>query len=117
MEYDFKFYFNRRKQFCEVSLWDVHPNTFARWNSGRWAYFQADYTNPRLGKFGELHFIKSRIRFDTISHELFHLATEWIWSGGDTLTRKNEEKYAVFFDEITRKFIRELRKVEPRIRL
>lgn len=117
MEYDFKFHFNRRKQFCEVYLWKVHPNTFARWGSGRWAYFVASYENPRIGKFGELHFIRDRLRYDVVNHELFHLATEWMWSGGDTITRRNEEKYATFFDEISRRFIQELRKFDKRIKL
>ncbi len=116
-EYDFRFYFNKKKQFCEVSLWEVHPNTFARWGAGRWGYFLATYDQPRAGKFGELHFVEKRLRYDTITHELFHLAIEWVWSGGDVITRKNEEKYASFFDEITRNFVRELRKIRPGIRL
>jgi hypothetical protein len=117
MDYDFKFFFNRKKQFCEVYLWNVHPNTFSNWGGGRWGYFMPTWENPRLGKFGELHFVRNRLRFDTVSHEIFHLHTEWVWSGGEVVTRKNEEKYATIFDEITRRFIRELRKVEPRIKL
>ena len=112
---NFKFYFNKRKQWSIVYLHDVHPTTFASWKSGYWAYFQASYDNPRSGMFGELHFVKSRLRYDVVNHELFHLLTEWVWSGGDTITRRNEEKYASFFDEITRRFIRELRKFDRRI--
>jgi len=115
MEYDFRFTFNRNKQFVEVSLWEVHPTTFSRWGGGAWGYFQACYTNPRQGRFGELHFVKDRLRYDVVNHELLHVLTEWMWAGGETITRKNEERYATFFDEITRKFIRELRRTNPRI--
>jgi len=114
-DYDFRFYFNRRKQYCEVSLWDVHPDTFAKWGAGRWAYFQASYDDPRKGYFGELHFVKSRLRYDVVNHELFHLFTEWIWAGGETVTRVNEEKCAIFFDNITNSFIHGLRKYDKGI--
>src|SRR3972149_6893889 len=114
MDYDFKFDFNKRKQYCEVYLWDVHPTTVARWQAGRWGYFLPTWENANKDKFGELHFVKGRLRFDTIVHELEHLRVEWIWSHGETITRKNEEKYTSFLDELTRRFIRELRKAEPR---
>lgn len=117
MDYDFKFYFNKNKQFCEVFLHDVSDETFKRQGGGRWGYFLPTWENYRLGKFGELHFVKGKLCFDTISHEIFHLHAEWVWSGGDVVTRKNEEKYATFFDELTRKFIRALRKAEPKIKL
>ena len=116
MQSDFTFRFNRNKQWVCVFLHDVHPTTFASWGAGRWAYFQASPT-PKYGLFGELHFVKSRLRMDTIVHELYHVHAEWMWSHGETLTRKNEERMAKFMDEITRKFLRELKKVEPRIKL
>lgn len=68
-----------------------------------------------MGHFGELHFVKRRLRFDGIVHELDHLRTEWMWARGETITRKNEEKMASFLDELCRKFIRELKKKEPNI--
>ena len=114
-QFDFKFLFNKKRQFCEVYLWDIHPNTFSNWNAGRWAYFEATYDSPRSGRFGELHFVKNRLRYDVVNHELFHLFAEWVWAGGDTVTRRNEEKYATFFDEISRRFIQELRKFDKRI--
>lgn len=116
--YDFKVYFNRKRQFFEVYLHSVHPNTFANWGGGRWGYWNNETrSNERLGKFGELHFVKSRVRHDAIAHELFHVLVDWMWSRGETITRKNEERYATFLDEITRRFIRELRKIEPRVKL
>lgn len=117
MNHDFRFDFNKKKQYVDVFLWEVHPNTFARWKAGRWAYWLATWEKPRAGKFGELHFVRNRATIDTITHELFHLFAEWIWSGGETLTRKNEERCASFFDQITRRFIRELKKYDPRIKL
>lgn len=115
--YDFKVYFNRRRQFFEVYLHKVHSRTFYRWGGGRWGYWSNVRDNSRRGKFGEVHFVKSRLRFDTIVHELDHVRTDWMWSRGETITRKNEERYATFLDEITRRFIRELRKVEPKVKL
>ncbi len=108
---DFKIIFNRKKQWINVYLWDVHPNTFSRWKSGRWAYFLATWSNPRWGEFGELHFVKSRIREDVVSHEILHALTEWMYSGGFTITRQNEEKMCELMDELVRKFYREYNKV------
>lgn len=111
MKHDFIFYFYRKKQWCRVYLWDVHPNTFANWNSGRWGYFEQFWEHPKRGLFGELHFVKSRLRIDTIVHELDHLRTEWMWANGITITRKNEERMATLLDELVRNFLRELKKV------
>lgn len=106
----FRVYFNRRKQWLEVELWDVHPNTFEKWGAGRWAYFQADWEYPDRGKFGELHFVRSRIRFDVIGHELFHVMAEWIHANRTGITSNNEERLASLFDEMCRKLEKELRK-------
>lgn len=42
---------------------------------------------------------------------------DWIWSRGDTITRKNEERYTTLLDELVRKFLRELRKIDPKVKL
>lgn len=115
MERDFRIYFNYRKQWADAFLWEVHPTTFANWGNGRWAYFETKWEHPKQGFFGELHFVKNRLRIDTIVHELDHLRTEWMWINGETITRKNEERMADFLDTLVRNFIRELRKINPRI--
>jgi hypothetical protein len=109
---NFKIYFNKNRQWLSVYLWDVHPNTFQIWKGGRWGYFHSKWDNPKLGFFGELHFVKSRLREreDTVSHELLHALIDWMWSNGFTITRLNEEKMCEFMDELTRKFYREYRK-------
>jgi len=108
---DFVIYFNRNKQFLRVYLWDVHPATFKSWGAGRWAYFLATWDNPKAGLFGELHFVKSRVREDTVVHELDHARTEWMYANGFTITRQNEEKMAEFLDELVRKFYRQYRRL------
>lgn len=117
MEHNFIFRFNKNRQFVKVFLWDVHPNTFENWGGGRWSYFQPTYHDAKEGEFGELHFVRGRLRIDTIVHELDHIRTEWMWANGETITRKNEEKYASLLDEITRKFRKALEKSEPGIKL
>jgi len=117
MEHDFKVHFNRRRQYFEVYLHNVHPRTFKRRGGGVWAYWDNVRDSPRRGKFGEVHFVRSRLRFDTIVHELDHIRTDWMWSRGETITRKNEERYATFLDEIVRRFIRELRRIDPKVKL
>lgn len=116
MDHDFAFSFNHHRQFVEVYLWDVHPNTFAKWRGGRWGYWHPIRDHDRKGKFGELHFVKGRLRMDTIVHELDHIRTDWMWCRGFTITRINEERMAKFIDELTRRFLRELRKKEPKLR-
>lgn len=117
MNHDFKIRFNHNRQWATVYLHNVHPNTFYRKGGGRWGWFAPAWTNPKVGLFGELHFVKRRLRFDGIVHELDHLRTAWMWARGETITRKNEERYATLLDELCRKFIRELRKIEPDIKL
>ena len=114
---DFKVYFNKKRQWAEVFLWSVHPNTFQNWQSGRWGYWIAEYTNPLWGKFGSLHFVKSRLRTDTISHEIDHMRAEWVWINRNAWTGKNEEKLIEFKDDVYWRFLRELCKVEPRARV
>ena len=111
MNESFVFYFRRRRQSIKVFLWDVHPNTFANWKAGRWGYFLATWKSPRLGTFGELHFVKSRLRIDTVVHELQHVIIEWMWANRTAITGKNEEYLCTFMDELVRNFIKNLRMV------
>ena len=117
MELSFIFRFNNNRQWIKVFLWDIHPNTFENWGGGRWGYFQATYDNPRSGEFGELHFVKSRLRFDVVYHEIRHICVEWFWANGETVTRKNEERLISFEDKIAHKFRKALAKAEPEIKL
>lgn len=108
---DFKIFFNKNRQWINVYLENVHPKTFANRGGGHWGFFQATWENPRYGLFGELHFVKSRIREDVVSHELLHVLIEWMWSNGFTITRQNEERMCEFMDELVRKFYREYNKI------
>lgn len=106
----FRFWFNRRKQWCDVYLDDVTPETFDRRKGGRWGWFRASWENPRLGLFGEIHFVASRIREDVIVHELDHLRAEWMFAKGRKYSRYTEERWALFLDALMRSFLREYRK-------
>ena len=107
MPESFRVFFNRKRQFFDVYLHDVSPNTFNRKGGGRWGYFVATWEHPRRGKFGEIHLVKSRVRPDTVSHELDHLRCEWMFKRWIILTPKNEEQWCKFGDELTRNFWRE----------
>ena len=107
---NFKVMFNGGKQWINVTVWDVHPNTFERWNKTRWGYFQPTWKSTTTGEFGELHFVKSGVRFDTIAHEIFHVIMEYVWANRTAVTSKNEEKYATMTDELCRKLEREFKK-------
>lgn len=106
----FVVYFNRRKQWLEICIHDVHPKTFKQRGGGRWGYFIKTWENPRKGKFGELHLVKRQIREDTITHEMFHVVCEWLFCKWVIITPNNEEKVAEFLDELVRKFYREYKK-------
>lgn len=114
---DFIFSFNKKRQWTKVFLWDVHPNTFERWDAGRWGYFQAEYFHPSVGLFGELHFVKSRLRIDTIYHELDHMRTEWIYANRLAWSTYTEEKFIKFMDQCMWSFLRELSKIEPKAKV
>jgi len=107
----FRMYFNRRKQWIEVTIWDVHPTTFARWGGGNWAYFEAARLNSRAGLFGELHMVQSGIREDTVAHEMVHPVWERFVANDYKFSRYNEERFAVYLDELVRNFYREYRKL------
>jgi hypothetical protein len=108
---EFRLYFNRRRQWVDVFLWDVHPNTFERWQAGRWAYYQAHAERGKCGKFGELHFVRSRVRHDTLAHELIHLLGDYLRDRDATINVYNEERIAMLFDGWTRQFWREYGKL------
>lgn len=103
---DFRVCFRRNKQFFEVYLEDVHPNTFHRRGGGRWGWFLATHDNPRRGLFGEIHLVKSRVRMDVVSHELDHLRCDFLFSNRISLSTRNEEWFCKFGDELTRNFWR-----------
>ena len=107
----FRVTFNRRQQWVSVHLWDVHPNTFASWDAGRWAYYQAEQERGRCGKFGEIHFVKSRVRPDVVSHELIHLLCDIMRSRGMSWTDRSEERIATMYDELVRSFWKSYGKV------
>lgn len=106
----FLIFFNKKRQWITVTIWNVHPATFKNWGGGRWAYFESCWDNPKRGFFGELHLVKSGIREDTIAHELFHVLCEIMWSSRDAITSRNEERYASLLDELTGKFWKGYRK-------
>lgn len=106
----FKVYFNRRKQWLDVYIKDVHPNTFERWDGGRWAYFVPAWESPRSGKFGEIGMVSSRVRTDSIVHEMFHVLCEWMWANRTAVTSGNEETLAAMLDELVRNFERQYKK-------
>lgn len=109
----FTFHFNKKKQYIDVYLWDVHPTTFANWKMGRWGCFNKKWESPSQGFFGELHFVDSKkrpLREDTIAHELLHAWLEWLWANRTAVTSRNEETLVALFDELTRNFYREYRK-------
>ena len=112
---NFTIYFNKKKQWITVTVWDVHPATFKSWGGGRWAYFnplwnETEGCTPRKGLFGELHLVKSGIREDTMAHELLHVVLGWCFANWIIPTPKNEERLCEFIDELTRKFWRGFRK-------
>lgn len=107
----FKIYFNKKKQWINIYLWDVHPNTFSNWKGGRWGYFIAEWKDNRYGHFGSVHFVKSRIRPSLVTHELDHVRTEWMLSAGFTIIRQNEERMTEFLDKLVDGFYREYNKI------
>lgn len=110
---EFEIYFNKKKQWITVHLWSVHPNTFDKWGGGRWAYFEPKWENPKSGLFGELHLVKSGIREDTVTHEMFHVLCEWMWANRTAITARNEESMAEFLDGLVGNFYRQYRKLTP----
>lgn len=111
---DFRVFFSKKRQFLDVYLYEVHPNTFAKWDAGYWAYFIATWENPKQGKFGELHIVRSRIREDTVVHEIAHVVWEWMFANNIKFIRSNEEKFATKMDEIFRNFYRGYNKLKGR---
>ena len=107
----FRFYFNNRRQWVDVKLHRVHPNTFERWGGGRWEYYQPILGRGQFGIFGEMHFVADRVRPDVVAHILIHLYGDIMRSRGKVWTVKNEETIALQFDELTRNFWREYNKL------
>ena len=110
----FRVVFNHNRQFFKVYLHDVSPITFKRKGGGRWGYWLTTCENPRRGLFGELHLVKSRVRPDTVSHELDHLRCAWMFKKFIIVTPKNEEWFCTMGDELHRKFWREYGKYQER---
>lgn len=107
----FRFYFNNRRQWIDVTLYKVHPTTFERWGGGRWEYYQPETDRGRGGLFGTMHFVADRVRSDVVAHCLIHLYGDIMRSRGKVWTAKNEETIALQFDELTRNFWREYNKL------
>lgn len=103
----FRIYFNRRKQWLEIYVEDVSPETFKLKGGGRWGYFLPKWEKSRKGFFGEVHLVRSRIRPDLVVHEMFHVVCEWLRARYVNLTARNEEDMAELLDELVRKFYKE----------
>lgn len=107
---EFRVPFNRNKQYLTVFLEEVAPVTFHRKGGGRWGYWwSGDDRAERLGWFGDLHIVASRVRNDVVAHELEHVLIDW--QGGKPITAHNEERLCRLMDELTRNFWREYKKV------
>lgn len=109
----FRVFFRRKRYFYDVCIHDTHPSTFERKGGGRWGYFKASGEWPiRVGFVGEIHLVASRVRVDSVSHELDHLRCSFLRRNGIVLNTRNEEWYCKFGDELIRNFYREYRKLE-----
>ena len=117
MNPSFRLYFNNKKSWTDVYLWSVHPNTFANWDAGRWGYWTKCEPDQKTGLFGELHFVKSRLRIDTIEHELNHLRQAWLRANLNAWTGRNEESVIEFGDRLLWGFLRALSREEPKARV
>ena len=106
----FRVYFRKRRQFFNVYLYDTTPNTFQRHGGGRWGYFVPRWEHPKLGWFGDIHLVKSRVRVDVVDHEINHLKCEWLFANNVILSTRNEEWFCKFGDELIRNFYREYEK-------
>jgi hypothetical protein len=115
MNPSFRVYFNNKKSWVDVYLYDVHPDTFAGWGAGRWAYWQEE--GCKTGLFGTLHFIKNRLRIDTVTHEISHLRQAWLRANLNAWTGRNEESVIEFGDRLLWGFLRALAKEEPKARV
>lgn len=114
MESDIQFrvYFNRRRQWLDVHLYNVSPRVFCNYAGTYYAYYQPETERAaRRGLFGSLHFVSERMTPDTVVHELFHVLADWLRAKGMGITVYNEERLAFFFDELFRNFMREYKKV------
>lgn len=100
----FIFYFNRKSQWCEVYLEEVHPNTFNRKNGSRWGYYESKTVREKMGVFGEIHLVSSRVRPDTVEHEIHHLWFDWMRESGRDLSGRTEEKSVRMYDEMMKHF-------------
>lgn len=92
-------------------LWDVHQTTFHSWGGGNWAYYENSPTRNHKGHFGDMHFVKSRVRVDVFDHEKMHLVGDILRSKNRVWTVYNEEWIAVLSDGLTRRFWREYKKL------
>jgi hypothetical protein len=111
MEPAFRFYFNHRRQWIDVYLHDVHPNTFERQDGGRWEYYLENAGRyKRKGLFGAMHFVASRVRVDVFDHCKMHLFGDIMRTKQIAWTVFNEEELCLLSDELTRSFWREYRK-------
>ena len=110
MNPDFLLYFNKKRQWVAIYFWDTHPNTFESWGGGRWAYYQPSNRNG-TGLFGEMHFVKSRVREDVFDHEKMHLLGDILRSKGLAWSTRNEEWLCNLSDSLTRQFWRNWRKL------
>lgn len=112
MKPDFKVYFNKRKRWIDVYVEDVSQKTFNANGGGRWGYFLSTWNKRTDGSFGEIHFVKSALRLDTVVHEVFHAVIECAWMNGEVVTRKNEEAYACLQHELFGKIEKGLKRMK-----
>jgi hypothetical protein len=111
MDRSFRVFFRRKQQFYDVYLHNTTPTTFNRRGGGRWGYFVPRWENPKVGLFGEIHLVQSRVRYDSVQHELDHLRCAWIFGNRVNLSTRNEEWFCRFGDELIRNFYREYKKI------
>jgi hypothetical protein len=108
---DFQLFFNNKRQWVNVHFWDVHPSTFKAWGGGRWGYYIGEDERKKIGLFGHLHFVKSRVREDVFDHEKMHLLGDILRDKNKTWSVNNEERICSLSDFLTRQFWRKWKKI------
>lgn len=89
----------------DVHIWRNPREFYSKFGDCIGIYiYDPEKRKPRVGKFGEIHLVSSRIDDELVSHELLHFLIDLVRTRNGKITNRNEEKIVSEYGEMVKQF-------------
>ena len=111
MQITFDLFFNSRRQWVRVTIWEVARDFYAKFGDCIGIYWGNEDRKPKVGEFGQIHLLQSKLDDELASHELLHFLIDLVRTRNGQITPRNEEKIVSEYGQMVKQFWKKYNKI------